>query len=58
MILKANSVNQKYMTELIHNQKITSDDIIDPHTGQILSNTAGDAEYIDTEDEGDNLNPQ
>ena len=33
MILKANSVNQKYMTELIKNQKITSEDIIDPATG-------------------------
>ena len=46
MILKANSVNQKYMTELIQNQNITGE--------EMNGNTANDAEYIDTEDdEGD-----
>lgn len=48
-ILKASSVNQKYMTELINNQKITpnelnrkaeilsSDDDMDPNSNRIMS---------------------
>jgi hypothetical protein len=48
-ILKANSVNNKYMTELIQGQKIMPEDMRAPAAAR----DAG-SEYINTDEEEDN----
>ena len=48
-ILKANSVNSKYMTELIQNQKMQPEDMRAPGAAR----DAADSEYINTDEDED-----
>ena len=48
-ILKANSVNNKYMTELVQVQKILPDDMRAPAAARDMG-----SEYINTDEDEDN----